>query len=83
MNGPLVYTDDCWFLHKKRWERTSTVDWKYAEGEAEKAEYYAKEPIAGEDYNLPELSGHIEVNASEQVLGEFDTTYFMQHSSGF
>ena len=81
-NGPTVYTDDCWYLRKNRWQQMSTVPWKFAEGQSV-PEYYNRPPSADVDYSLPELSGSIEVNASEQVLGEFDTTYFMQYESGF
>lgn len=70
-NGPEVHTIDCQ-QGTYRWTQQSTVGWKFADGEAEKVEYYAKEPEADVDYSLPELSGHLTIEFGQQVIGALD-----------
>ena len=70
-NGPEVHTIDC-RQGVSRWSRNGTVGWKLADGESEKVEYYAKEPEAGVDYDLPELSGQLTIEVGRQVLGALD-----------
>jgi hypothetical protein len=71
VNGPEVHTIDCQ-QGTYRWTQRSTVGWKLADGESEKVEYYAKEPEAGVDYDLPELSGQLTIEVGQQVLGALD-----------
>lgn len=77
INGPTVYTDDCWYLGKNRWEQMSTVPWKFREGQTV-PEYYNRPPSADVDYALPELSGQLEINVGQQVIGSMDNSSLMK-----
>lgn len=77
INGPTVYTDDCWYYAKNRWQQTSTVAWKFAEGQSV-PEYYNRPPSADVDYSLPELSGQLEINVGQQVIGSIDNNLLME-----
>ena len=76
INGPTVYSDDCWYLCKNRWQQTSNVPWKFAEGQSV-PEYYNRPPKPGEDYTPAELSGQLEINVGQQVIGSIDTNILM------
>ena len=78
INGPAVNTDDCWYRCKKRWEQMSTVPWKFAEGQSA-PEYYNRPPSADVDYSLPELSGQLEINVGQQVIGSIDNNLLMEN----
>ena len=55
----------------------STVPWKFREGQTV-PEYYNRPPRQYEDYTPPELSGQLEINVGQQVIGSMDNSSLME-----